>query len=239
MSALLPAAGGLLGLLAVPHLLPRTAIAPGAGIALWFAALTIRAALAITLVVAIGLALAEAVPGHPIALAPGVIVTVTISAAALGAWRTTRALRLWLREESIEGGPGGSLIVGGTDVVVATAGFRRPRTFVSAGALLDLDDRELAAGLAHETGHQRPLHRLLAPLAIGLLGCARLLPGSRSAFRNLHFQLERDADAYALRSTSDPRGLAGAIVKAGQPGAPDVADRLRALLPPAGLDAAA
>jgi Zn-dependent protease with chaperone function len=186
-----------------------------------------------------GVASDEEVPGHPIALAPGVVVAVTISAAALGAWRTTRALRLWLREESIEGGPGGSLIVGGSDVVVATAGFRRPRTFVSAGALLDLDDRELAAGLAHETGHQRPLHRLLTPLAIGLLGCARLLPGSRSAFRNLHFQLERDADAYALRSTSDPRGLAGAIAKAGQPSAPDVADRLRALLPPAGLDAAA
>jgi len=99
MSVLLPAAAGLLGLLAVPHLLPRTAIVPGAGIALWFTALAIRAALAIALVVATGLALGEAVPGHPIALAPGVLVAMTISAAALGAWRTTRALRLWLREK--------------------------------------------------------------------------------------------------------------------------------------------
>jgi beta-lactamase regulating signal transducer with metallopeptidase domain len=93
---------------------------------------------------------------------------------------------------------------------------RRPRVVVSAGALVALDDEELSASLEHERGHIARGHRyvlLLAELA-GALG--RFLPGSRSAARELLFQLERDADRFALAHRQDPAALASAICKAAQ-----------------------
>jgi len=177
--------------------------------------------------------------GHAAVLTPAALLIAMLASAGVGTWRANRAVSSWIRSSSIGSGPRGSLIVGGSQVVMATTGLRHPRVVVSAGALIVLDDGELSAGLEHEHGHLRRGHRFISLIAVILYGCSRLLPGSRSAFEQLQFHMERDADAYALRRTEDPYSLAGAIFKAATPhdfagtmnglGGSDVADRIRAL----------
>jgi Zn-dependent protease with chaperone function len=112
-------------------------------------------------------------------------------------------------------GPDDSLVLADRDVLIAAAGMRAPRIVVSAGALLLLDDAELAASLEHERGHIARRHRyvLLLGELCGALACP--LPGTRAAGRELLFHIERDADHYAIRD-HDPTVLASAICKAAQ-----------------------
>jgi len=84
----------------------------------------------------------------------------------------------------------------------------------SGFALGVMDEEELEASLAHEVGHVRRRHRPLLFVASVLAALGRLLPGTRSAERELAFNLERDADEYAVRETGDPLALASAICKA-------------------------
>jgi beta-lactamase regulating signal transducer with metallopeptidase domain len=98
--------------------------------------------------------------------------------------------------------------------LLAAAGLRRPRIVVSAGALLSLDDAELAAALAHERGHIARGHRYVLFTARLAQSLARGLPGTRAAMRELVFELERDADHYALARRHQPAVLASAICKA-------------------------
>lgn len=265
---MIPIAAGLflLALLLPPHLLPRAALRPESGIALFLAALTLRAAVVLSVAVMAVLALPSTsafgelsgwclhtvlpffsahlgldghAVGHAAVLAPAGLVIAMLSGAGLGTWRASREVRGWLRSSSIGSGPGGSLIVGGSEIVLATTGIRRPQVVVSAGALMSLDDGELCAGLEHEHGHVRRGHRFISLAAVPLHACSRALPGNRLVLEQLQFHLERDADEYALRRTNDPNSLAGAIVKAASPhgvasvmhslGGPDVADRIRAL----------
>jgi Zn-dependent protease with chaperone function len=253
-------------LLLAPHLLPRATLSPGAGIALFLSVLALQAAVVSSVAVIAVLALPStptfgdlsgwclhtALPyisthlglnghavGHAAVLAPASLVLAMLASACLGTWRATREVRGWIRSSSIGSGPGGSLIVGGSQVVLATTGIRHPQVVVSAGALITLDEGELSAGLEHERGHVRRGHRFISLAAVALHGCSRLLPGSRSAVAHLQFHLERDADEYALRRTNDPASLASAIFKAAAPqsaaaamnglGGSDVADRIRAL----------
>jgi beta-lactamase regulating signal transducer with metallopeptidase domain len=104
--------------------------------------------------------------------------------------------------------------VGGADVVLASAGLAHPRMLVSAGALIELDDDELAAGLAHEQGHIARRHRFLLLFAEICRGLGRFLPGTRAACRAVIFHLERDADRWALAQRHEPLVLARAICKA-------------------------
>lgn len=265
---MIPIAAGLclVALLFAPHLLPRAALRPGSGIALFLAALTLRAAVVLSVAVMAVLALPSTsafgelsgwclhtvlpfisahlgldghAVGHAAVLAPAGLVIAMLAGAGLGTWRASREVRGWLRSSSIGSGPGGSLIVGGSEIVLATAGIRRPQVVVSAGALMSLDDGELCAGLEHEYGHLRRGHRFISLVAVPLHACSRALPGSSLVFEQMQFHLERDADEYALRRTNDPNGLAGAIVKAASPhgvtsvmhglGGSAVADRIRAI----------
>lgn len=238
-------AGGLLVLLGLPHLLPRTRGAPAAGIALWMSVLALRAAVTVGGVIGFMLYLPTSEPfadlsrwcfhaavpkiaahlglsGHAIgdfaSLLPALSAFTATLLAGLATLRASRRVGGWLERSAIGEGPTGSIIVSDSDVVVAAAGVRNPRVVVSAGALLSLDEGELAAELQHEWGHVHRRHRLLSIVSVALLGCSRVLPGGRAASRNLHLHLERDADDYAVRMTGDPMALASAICKAAAEG---------------------
>lgn len=115
--------------------------------------------------------------------------------------------------------PLGSVIVGGSSVVVAAAGISRPRVVVSAGALTAFDDAELAASVDHEHGHIARRHRFAVVFGELCRAVGRLVPGARRAIEELEFHLESDADEYAIARLHDPLDLASAICKAAGTGA--------------------
>ena len=232
---------GVAAVLLVPYLLPQSRVDAPTGIALWLSVLALRAALALSLVTVLILylpatelfsllthwCLHAVVPfvtthlgldGHRLGdvaiLVPALVLAASTLWAAFGVWRGARAVRRWLRRHSLGAGPSSSVIVGGSDVMVAAAGLRDPRVVVSTGALMSLDDAELTAGLAHEWGHVTRRHRFVSLAAQCLFAVSRPLPGGRRALERLHFQLERDADDYAVRRTGDRLALASAICKA-------------------------
>ncbi len=143
----------------------------------------------------------------------GVIVASVLSV-LWAVWRTDRDVRAMVRTRTLGRGPEGSLIIAGSQVVVGVAGLSRHQIVVSAGALVTLDDAELAASLEHERGHVVRRHRYLLLFAEVCRALARFLPGSRAATRELAFHLERNADEYALAHQHDPLALASAICKA-------------------------
>jgi len=155
--------------------------------------------------------------GHATTAIPAVLGVASVVSVALGTARLTRALRRHIAASRAPG-PAGSVVVGGREVVVAVVGVRRPRVLVSAGALLKLNDAELAAALAHEHAHIRRRHRYLLVYAAFCGAIARLLPGTRTALDELAFHLERDADWCALAATADPCALAQALRKASPSG---------------------
>ena len=235
------AAVALTGGLALPHLWPRRWLTPTTGIAMWLSVLALRAAItAIAVIVfvlyipatqlfhlvthwcfhavipffAVHLGFSGHTFGDAALLVPALAITVSASYALFASWRAARLVRSWLRSSSLGVGPKRSVVVGGPEVVVAAAGLVRPRIVVSTGALTQLDDDELEAGLEHELGHIHRKHRFWALAGQLMHSVARLLPGSRRAFEELHFHLERDADEYAVRRTGDPLALANAICKA-------------------------
>ncbi|MBJ7355069.1 MAG: M48 family metalloprotease [Thermoleophilaceae bacterium] len=142
----------------------------------------------------------------------------------LAAWALTRAgqitrshrsVRRTLSSNSLGAGPAGSVIVGGTDVIVAAAGLMRPEIVLSTGALTILDDEELDAGIAHERGHIARSHRWWLALAEVCGSVTRLVPGTKHAMKQFRFHLERDADQWAVARTRNPLALASAICKTG------------------------
>ncbi len=155
--------------------------------------------------------------GHPLThaamLLPALALAYSLVWLAFGLARGWLALRRLLGG-AFEDGPLGSTVVPDPRVLVAATGLGRPRIVVSARALEVLDERELAASLAHERGHLELWHRplLLLSMVLGALG--RAVPGTRAAQREFAFSLERDADDYAVTATRDPLALAGAICKA-------------------------
>jgi len=72
-------------------------------------------------------------------------------------------------------------------VLVAAAGLRKPRVVVSAGALLNLDDEELAASLDHEHGHIVRRHRYVLVAAELCRALARLFPEHAAPSRSSPF----------------------------------------------------
>ena len=244
MSAAILIGVGVVGLLALPHSLSSDRLSPVNGILLWTAVLLMRAVLAICLVVTLVFfipatqlfsllthwCLHAVVPflathlgfdGHDLGdaavIVPALVTATSLLSVGFGTWRGARAVRRWLRQDVLGPGPNSSLIVAGSDVVVAAAGIRSPRVVISAGALLRLDDAELEAGLEHEWGHVVRRHRLLVLLGQSCRAVSRLCPGGGHALQQLQLHLERDADDYAVRRTNDPLALASAICKAAGP----------------------
>lgn len=238
------AAVASLALLAVvlPHVLRLDDVRPATAAVLWTAALTLRAVTAVSLALFLVLVVPETaafrtlthwcrhevlpllqvhldVHGHVLGaaavLATAGLVAMSLALVLFDTVRARRAVAGALQNCSLGDGPQGSVIVGDPDVVVAAAGLFHPRILISAGALAALDDEELEAGLAHESGHIARRHHLLLTYAECCRGVARTLPGTRRAVYELRFQLERDADEWALRRDHDPCVLASAICKAG------------------------
>jgi Zn-dependent protease with chaperone function len=244
------AAAAALGALLLPHLWPRSWLSPINGMVLWSAILSLRASIAavgiLLLVLYVpsteifqqvthwcfhavlpGLAIHLGFSGHTLGdaalLVPALTLTISALYVVYGAWRAARLVAGWMRSSSLGAGPRRSVVVSDSDVLVAATGLRRPQVIVSTGALTKLDDDELVAGLEHEWGHIHRKHRFWALAGALLFAIARLLPGSRRAFEELHFHLERDADEYAVRKTGDPLALANAICKAAVPPASEPA----------------
>jgi Zn-dependent protease with chaperone function len=150
--------------------------------------------------------------GGVVVLLPAALVAASMLSVAWGLARATRSVRRLVSQGTADG-PDGSVIVPERGVVLAAAGVSRPRVVVSTGALLALDDEELAAGLAHEQAHITRRHRWILLYAEACRGLSVFFPGARHAVRHLSHHLERDADAWALRR-HDRLALAGAICKA-------------------------
>jgi Peptidase family M48 len=231
--------------IALPHLLPLERVSAPIAIALWLAALALRAvsvALGVLLMVLYLPATGAfslltnwcwhaVIPfmtahvgfsghslGHMATVVP--LVVASLSALSVG-WtvrRAGRSMRQLLSTQSLGIGPMDSVIVGGSDVVLAAAGLARPRVIVSAGALALLDDAELTAGLGHERGHIARNHRFILLFGQVCRALSRIVPGGRTAIDELAFHLERDADAFALAHRGDRFALASAICKAAQSG---------------------
>lgn len=234
-------AAAVLGAIALPHRLALDRASPRAAIAIWMAALALRALTGVlTVLVAVFFVpttqvfhavthwcLHAVVPlltahlqisGHAIGdtaiLAPGLAILVSLFSVAWGLARAARAIQQAMRKEALGAGPHGSTIVGGPGIDVAAAGLTRPRIVISAGALLALDDAELRAGIEHERGHVCGQHRFILIFAQVCRAFGSLMPRSSAAVRELAFHLERDADQYALAQTGDAGALARAICKA-------------------------
>jgi hypothetical protein len=226
---------------ALPHFLGLDRARPATAAILWLTALTMRALVAVSLGLYAVLAFPDTqafkllthwcdhvvlpllgmhadLEGHALG-AVAVLVPLVISGGALlvagtRTARTARSIHAMLRRHGLGAGPEGSVIVGGDDVAVAAAGLLRPRVVVTAGALATLEDDELSAGLAHERGHIAHRHHLLLAYAECCRALAGPMPGTRRAIAEFRFQLERDADAWALRRHHHPDALASAICKA-------------------------
>jgi hypothetical protein len=226
---------------ALPHIVRLGRIRPMTAATFWTAALTIRALTAISAalyvlfvfpdtaafkalthwcehavmpLVGLDIDLQGHMLGAVAVLMPVVGVAVTLIRATLRMRRAARSVEQMLGSKALGIGPDESVIVGGPEVVVAAAGWLHPTVVVTAGALATLDDDELAAGLAHEHGHVVRHHHLLLTYAECCRAVAALLLGTRRAVSELRFQLERDADEWALRHNHDPCALASAICKA-------------------------
>lgn len=225
----------------LPHVVPLRRVAPATAATLWGVALGLRALTSVFVALYLVLflpatALFDAmthwcwhtiipiatthlgVAGHRVGDAVSIFPIFLLAASAIsltfGLVRAARSVRRLITRDAVGRGPADSVIVGGPDVFVAAAGFSNPRLVVSAGALTQLDDEELAAGIDHEHGHIRRRHRFVVLYAEACRALARFIPGTKHAVSQLRFHLERDADAWALARQHDRFALASAICKA-------------------------
>jgi hypothetical protein len=260
-------AATIVGGILAPHVLPLRSASPSTAAAIWICALLLRALTAASVVLYVVLFLPHTellhaithwcwravlpvvaahlgLDGHRVGNAavvvPGFIMAASVLSAAVGIVRATRSVKRLLERGALGRGPNDSVIVGGPEVVLAVAGIVHPRILVSAGALAELDDAELAAGLDHERGHISRRHRFVTVLCELLRAVGRFVPGGGRALAEVNFHLERDADRFALSRHHDRLAVASAICKAATKpprgpavahlGGPGVAERLRQLI---------
>lgn len=226
--------------LALPHRLPLHRVAPATAAVVLMLALILRALLTVGAGVAALLRLSdvgivesllswcwhELLPTIPHELgfaehsaAHAAVTAPLLLLAGSVAWLVVRQLRAWLELRrrlgaAVGPGPCGSTVLPDDGLLLAVTKVGRSRILISERALGELDAGELAAGLTHELGHIRRRHRPVLLGAALLAALARPLPGTRATERALAFQLERDADAFAVRELRDPLSLASAICKA-------------------------
>lgn len=229
--------------LALPHRAALDRARPELAIAVWGAALVLRAALALGAAVFAfrfmpatdlfgalthwcwhtalpGLSTHLGLNGHAVGdiavLIPIAVLAFSLLTVGHGLVRASRAVTRFVRRTAVGPGPEGSVIVGQPGVLVAAAGLTRPRIIVSPLALAVLDEPELQVSLEHERGHVVRRHRYVLLSAEILRALGRVVPGSRHAVREIQFHLERDADRWALARGGDRLALASAICKAAE-----------------------
>jgi hypothetical protein len=233
----------------LPHRLPLHRAAPITSAAVLLAALLLRALVMVAIAMAALQRLSEVaivqaavdwcwhelLPDLPTALgfaehpvthaavaAPLALLTISVAWLLVGQVRAWRQLRRSLNGP-LRDGPAGSIIVSDDGLLLGVPRFGRRRVLVSDRALGELDEDELVAGITHELGHLRRGHRSVLAAASLLAALARPLPGTRATERALRFQLERDADDFAVRQLQDPLSLASAICKAAGADSPGTA----------------
>jgi Zn-dependent protease with chaperone function len=225
--------------IALPHRLPLHRATPATSAAVLAAALLVRALVMVAIAMlalqrlsnvgivqrALDWCWHELLPDLPTALGfaehPVTHAAVAAPLGLLGmsvAWLVIGQFRAWheLRQRlagPVSEGPAGTTIVADDRLLFAVTRLGRRRILVSDTALGELDERELVAGITHELGHLRRGHRSVLEAAALLGALARPMPGTRATKRALRFQLERDADAFAVRELHDPLSLASAICK--------------------------
>jgi hypothetical protein len=238
----------------LPHLLHLQRVPPTTAIVLWLSGLALRALAAVLAAIYVLYFLPRTAlfvdlshwcarmpligdrlhaEGHAVAAValyvPGIALVASLAHDSVRTAREVRAARGLVRQ-ALGRGPRNSLILGGPEVMFAVAGLAHPRIVVSAGALAALDDHELTAGLDHEQAHIARRHRFVMLLALGCRALGRAIPGCDRGIRELAFQLERDADRWALRRHDDRLALARVICKAaGEPTLPRAMSRLGAI----------
>ena len=230
----------------LPHVLRLQRVHPVTAVVLWLSSLALRALTGVLAVILLLFFLPRTdvfmavthwclnaslpfaggglhVEGHGLAdralFVPGAALGMSLLYACYETARSARQARHLVEHEVLGHGPRESLIVGGSDVLFAVAGLVHPRIVVSAGALTSLDDDELEAALDHERAHIVRRHRFVMLLAVAFAALGRAVPGAQRAVRELCFQLERDADRWALRQRNDRLALASVICKAATTGA--------------------
>jgi Zn-dependent protease with chaperone function len=220
--------------IALPHFLRLERTPSGFASAIWLSALLLRALASLALAVAVEVyvpttrilepisgwcleADGTLLSGHgaiDVVLAlPAMVLAGSLIVVIIRLFRAFGQVRTLVREHAVGDGPSGSLIISDGDLMVAVVGLVRPQIVVSAGALVELDDDELYAALAHERGHIAMRHRYVAVASELARAAGRFLPGTRAAARELLFSLERDADRFALQQRHDPAVLARVICK--------------------------
>jgi Zn-dependent protease with chaperone function len=252
MSAALIVFATSLPALLLPHLLPLHRATPVTGALVWMLDLLLRAGVMVGAATFAFVQLAHAEPveavlawcwhevlpdipawlglaehrvAHAAVLLPAVAVALVVMIESLTLVRGWIHQRRQLPADVAQGAVTTSVIAD-EHVVVAVTRIGRGRVLVSDRALEVMDADELAAGLAHEAAHIRRRHRPVLLAASLLAAIARPLPGTRTAERELCFQLERDADADAVRRLQDPLSLASAICKAAEADPPGIAASL-------------
>jgi hypothetical protein len=226
--------------IAVPHLLGLERVTPIWAAAVWLATLALRALLASAGAIFLFVHLPQigvfdalthwclhqvlpllttelGVSEHPVTHAAGLLPAAVLAGSLI--WLAFALTRSWVAltqmlRRAVGEGPAGSTVVRDPGLLVAATRLGRRRIVVSDAALGAMDPEELEASLAHEIGHLRRRHRPILLAASVLAALARVVPGTQTARRELHFHLERDADEYAVSRTSDPLALASAICKA-------------------------
>ena len=224
----------------LPHIVGLHRVTPAVAALVWLCALSLRALVAVggALFVFVYMpqtgvyaavadwCLHEVLPliaahlglsGHPLVHAAIVVPGLALAASVL--WLLFGLTRAWLLvraqlRRALGEGPHGSTIIEDDGIVLAVTGVGRSRILISRAALGAMDSDELEASLSHELGHIHRRHRPLLLLSLVLVALGRMLPGTRTAERELRFSFERDADDYAVRRTRDPLALASAICKA-------------------------
>jgi bla regulator protein blaR1 len=225
----------------LPHVLRLQRAAPVTACLLWLTSLALRALTGLALVTFLlfflprtevfrslthwclhavfpGLADELNLEGHGIGdlllLVPGIALGTSLLIACVRTGRGAWTARRLVHRHVLGSGPRGSVIVSGPDVMLAVAGLARPRILVSAGALAQLDDAELAAGLDHERGHIARRHRFVTLTTAALSALGWMIAGTRRAASEVAFHLERDADRWALAHRNNRLALASVIYKA-------------------------
>ncbi|MGA5817846.1 M56 family metallopeptidase [Kitasatospora sp. NPDC094028] len=134
--------------------------------------------------------------------AAGTALAAAIAAVGLRAGRARRRHRALLDLVAVRDGRWGALVLDHAHPTVYCLPGRRSRVVLSRGALQLLDERQLAAAVAHERGHIRGRHhlfRLPADTFALLLGP---LPLARLGRAEVALLLEMAADDAALKEVS-------------------------------------
>ncbi len=94
-----------------------------------------------------------------------------------------------------------------------TGGFLRPRIFLSTRLMEILDEKEFRAVVLHESHHQRSKDPLKGLVISFISDFLFFLPVSSFLKRTFHLTSELTADAYSIRSQSDPLDLVSSLLK--------------------------